>query len=155
MRKDRRQKGIPWLSLGLTAAGLFALVMGLVGFDLLKTWMLVQTDRREADFASNALQGFAPSLDLSVIRPLVSDEVWDMFSRSGFADTCEDCKAKVGEFQGCDQLNSTPVAQLIMQPHLGNQSCFGVIARYKKGSLMLSFSLMWTIPHRLKLPISR
>jgi hypothetical protein len=139
--EDRRQKGIPWLSTGLALAGIFTIVLAVIALDLFQFHQVLQTNRREAAFASSIMERFAPNLDVNVMEQAADADLKLRMEESGYADQCQLIKQEVGAFRSYEKPRRETVAELALDRAQASLLVFHGVAHYQKESLAIDIEV--------------
>jgi hypothetical protein len=134
---DRREKGVPWLLLGLTALGLVGILIGIFVYDGVVTEVKIQLVQRDKAAAVDLLQKLGPGLDAHVIDNVATEKLRKDIAAPDFADQFTELKAELGAFKGLDDMPAPGVASIVMDPPSGSAYEWEAKLHYEHGDLLV------------------
>jgi hypothetical protein len=114
--KDRRARGIPWMSLAFSALGVLLLVGGVSILQLGLTYRDFLTSRERTEIAGDLLEKFASALDANVIIRSSTEDYQKTLEQISFSDQCADLHHQLGDFLGMKPLPEPTFAAITRSP---------------------------------------
>jgi hypothetical protein len=149
-QRDRREKGIPWLNLGLAGVGFFTCFVVIFGISMFQAISLKRVSREQAVYAGTILRSFAESFDMSEMNKVAKSQEMASVNESAYIDQAEDQKREAGPLQKFQGPRGETLREVCFNPSVHTIRQFNAFAEYQNENIFYYLAMdcsrkPWTV----------
>ena len=138
---DRKERGIPWFSVGLTGVGLFTGVLVVMAIPAWQTYQVSQVDVQETAFASKIIRSFCDTLDINTLNQVASDGLKGNMDPDSFPAVQTELQKRLGSLVDFEPPQPRSIGVLVMDPQVTGRVVYQGRGHYQKGFLTVTLSI--------------